>query len=152
MIYSHVQKATGVVVVILIPFLVVGVSVAPIVRHSHAPLPGYFWPVLIGSLSIALLSLISFSRMRVEIRHGTITWGFGVGIPRFTLPMSEVASARVVRNPWIYGLGIHFIPRGTLYNVWGTAAVEITRRSGRVIRLGTDEPDMLLAAILAGRR
>lgn len=34
-----------------------------------------------------------------------------------------------------------------MYNVAGYDAVELELRSGRVFRIGTDEPDALLAAI-----
>jgi hypothetical protein len=113
------------------------------------PIVGFI--VLLLSIGIAAASIVVFSRMVVEIRDGVIRWAFGVGFPRYSLPLSEVQSAAVVTSSWIFGVGIHFIPRGILYNVWGRKAVEITKTNGRRIRLGTDEPEALLAAILANK-
>jgi hypothetical protein len=39
----------------------------------------------------------------------------------------------------------------TLYNVSGRKAVEVTRLSGKRVRIGTDEPDALLAAPTSAR-
>ena len=32
------------------------------------------------------------------------------------------------------------MPNGWMYNVWGFESVELELRSGRVFRIGTDEP------------
>jgi hypothetical protein len=52
-----------------------------------------------------------------------------------------------VRNPWYYGWGIRFISNGMVYNVSGFDAVEIALADGRRVRLGTDEPDAVIAAL-----
>jgi ABC-type polysaccharide/polyol phosphate export permease len=48
-------------------------------------------------------------------------------------------------NPWYYGWGIHFIPGGVLYNASGLSAIELQLTNGRVVRIGTDEPEALAA-------
>jgi hypothetical protein len=93
-----------------------------------------------------------FSSLHVAIDDGALRWYFGRGVPKFSIPLHDIQSARVVKNPWIYGLGIHFTPSGWLYNVSRRTAVEVTRLSGKRVRIGTDEPDALLAAITSGRR
>ena len=52
-----------------------------------------------------------------------------------------------MRNKWWYGWGLRWIPGGSMYNVWGFDAVELELRSGKVFRIGSDEPDALLAAL-----
>ena len=44
---------------------------------------------------------------------------------------------------------MRIIPRGRLYNVGGVDAVELEMDNGRVVRVGTDQPDALLAAVNA---
>jgi len=39
------------------------------------------------------------------------------------------------------------ISGGWMYNVWGLDAVELNLTSGKVFRIGTDEPAELLAAV-----
>jgi hypothetical protein len=63
------------------------------------------------------------------------------------LPLAEARSAQAVRNYWWYGFGIWWIPRGTVWTVWGFDAVEVGINSGRRFRIGTDEPEALLAAL-----
>ena len=59
----------------------------------------------------------------------------------------DIVSADVVRNPIIYGWGMHMIPRGWVYNVSGRSAVEVNLKDGTRLRLGTDEPEALVRAI-----
>jgi hypothetical protein len=96
--------------------------------------------------------MLVFSRLTITIDDERIAWSFGAGWPKFDLPLSEVQSVKAVKNSVFYGYGIRVVPRGMLYNVSGRDAVEITRHDGKVIRLGTDQPDQLLAAIDGARR
>lgn len=45
------------------------------------------------------------------------------------------------------GFGIWWIPRGTVWTVWGFDAIQLELSSGRVFRIGTDEPEALLATL-----
>ena len=60
---------------------------------------------------------------------------------------ARATAARIVRNSWWYGFGIRWFPGGTLWNVWGLDAVEFDLVKGRKLRIGTDEPEQLLAAL-----
>lgn len=96
-----------------------------------------------------------FSTLTVEVDEERLAFAFGPGVLRKTVPIVEIESAGVVVNPWWYGWGIRLTPEGWLYNVSGLLAVEIRRTDGSRFRLGSDEPDALLAAIeeaLARRR
>jgi hypothetical protein len=149
--YRHTQSGAMTAIAAVVVLALVAAFVIPTAIRSHPPTPPYVWLVVAGSLGIAVLSVLTFSRMHIEIRDQGLSWQFGSGFPRFSLPLSEVASARIVRNPWFYGLGIHFTPQGWLYNVSGRSAVEIIKSNGGRFRLGTNEPDALLAAITSSR-
>ena len=102
------------------------------------------------SLAIAIaLPVIGavFATLTVEVDERRLAFAFGPGILRRSIPIAEIESATVVHNPWWYGWGIRITPHGLLYNVSGTAAVEIRRADGSRVRIGSDEPDALLAAI-----
>jgi hypothetical protein len=146
--YAHVQQAPR--IVFGIPIVVFAVALA-MLAAARTPVAWGTWPIVLLSIGIAAASIFVFSRMVVEVRDGVVRWTFGFGFPRYSLPLSDIQSAAVVKNSWLFGVGIHFIPRGILYNVWGRKAVEITKTNGRRIRLGTDEPEALLAAILANK-
>jgi hypothetical protein len=81
------------------------------------------------------------------VREGTVEILFGLGLVRKHVLLDEFTSVRVVRNKWYYGWGIRLIPNGWLLNVSGLDAVELVRRNGRVLRIGTDEPAPLERAI-----
>jgi len=97
-------------------------------------------------LGIGVLVLI-FSRLTVQLTATAVEASFGRGWPKKVIDLASVSSASTVRNQWWYGLGIRKIPNGWMYNVWGLDAVELILPDGKAFRIGTDEPDRLLAAI-----
>ena len=145
--YRHTQSGAKPAIVVAVVMAIVAVLVVPAVMRAQPQPPLYVWLVIAGSFGIALISTLTFSRMTIDVSDRRLSWWFGSGFPRFSLPLSEITSTRIVRNPWYYGLGIHITPQGWLYNVAGRSAVEITKSNGGRIRLGTNEPDVLLAAI-----
>jgi len=106
-------------------------------------------PPLIALVVAAVLAfaIILFVTLTVVVRQGAVEIRFGPGVLRKRFPLSEFTSVRVVRNKWYYGWGIRLIPGGWLYNVSGLDAVELVRKNGRVLRIGTDEPVELERAI-----
>jgi hypothetical protein len=146
--YDHTQH--GSLVLVIIPIAVIVVAVAG-VRLSGASVTPYVWASLLLAVGVVTASMLVFSRLRIQVRDGMIRWSFGWGFPGFSLPLDDVQTAAPIMNSWIFGLGIHLVPGGTLYNVWGRHAVEITRMNGRRIRLGTDEPEVLATAIMTNR-
>ena len=81
----------------------------------------------------------------------TIEVAFRLGRPHRSIPLSDVLRAETVRNKWWYGWGIRWFPGGTLWNVWGLDAVHLDLAGSRSFRIGTDDPEGLLAAIVATR-
>ena len=96
---------------------------------------------------------VGFGRLTVEVRDGALQVSFTLGWPRWRWSLHEIASAREVRNSWLAGWGLHWVPGFPGYwviNVSGFAAVELRLRNGRRYRVGTDDPDGLLAALRQG--
>jgi len=93
--------------------------------------------------------LLLFGSLTVTIGGGEVSARFGIGLIRKTIPLSEVRSVGVVKNPWLLGWGIRFFPGGTLYNVSGLHAVELRMVDGRAYRIGSDQPHALEAALRA---
>ncbi len=105
-------------------------------------------PVTIIVVVLLLISAVIFSSFTVEISDGELRFHFGPGFWRKRFALADVASADVTRSSWWEGWGIRITPRGMLYNVTGTDAVEIKLRSGQRFRIGTDEPEVLAQALL----
>jgi hypothetical protein len=96
---------------------------------------------------VLLISAVLFASLTVEVGDGELRFYFGPGFWRKRFPLTDIAAADVTRSSWWEGWGIRITPRGMLYNVSGTSAVEITLRSGKGFRIGTDEPEALEQAI-----
>ncbi len=88
-----------------------------------------------------------FSSMTVTIEDDLLTVRFGLGIFRKRLILSAIESCEIVENPWYYGWGVRRIPGGWLFAVSGREAVEVIMKSGKRYRIGSDEPEVLAAAI-----
>ena len=99
-----------------------------------------------------VVGLLLFHALTVEVARGYLRLRFGVGVIRKRFRVRKIEAAETVRNRWWYGWGIKLTPHGWLFNVSGYDAVQIRLRNGRQYRIGTDEPDRLLAAIEAAMR
>ncbi len=107
-----------------------------------------FSPVVLGVSSAALLvTLVLFYCLTIEVNESSISWYFGPGFWRKTLPLEQIEDCQKVTSPWWWGFGIRAFGSGWLYCVSGLMGVELTLKSGAKIRLGTDEPNFLNAAI-----
>lgn len=98
-------------------------------------------------ITILLVIASLFHSLTVRVSQNEISLSFGVGLIQKAFLTDEVESATAVRNRWYYGLGIKKIPGGWLFNVSGLDAVELRMRNGKLYRIGTDQPEELLAAI-----
>lgn len=103
--------------------------------------------LLVGALVVLLI--VVFHALTIRVDGEAISWWFGPGVFRRSIPLAVIADAAAVRNRWWYGWGIRYTSHGWLYNVDGLDAVEIVRRDGKTFRLGTDEPAALASAVLA---
>lgn len=134
-LYRHTQ--TGVMMLaFIVPMIGLGVW---LVYQSDAGGAA----VIVGGV----LLLLIFSTLTTTVTADRIGLAFGIGLVRRTIDLHQVADVAVVHNPWYYGWGIRYTPRGWLWNVSGRRGVELSYRNGRHFRIGSDEPDALAAAI-----
>jgi len=124
-------------------FGVVGLAWRVVVRDD---LGGGFWLFQAAMLLVAATGVVG-ARLTVVVDARAVTASFGWGWPSRTIDRAEIESAAQVRNSWWHGWGIRKVSRGWMYNNAGRDAVELSLRSGRVFRIGTDQPVELLAAI-----
>lgn len=125
-------------------FFVVEIVVITIARDDLGAI-GILAVVL--AVTLIVLIIVIASVMRVTVTADAIVVAFGRGWPKKRIDRSDVLAHRPVRNSWILGWGIRWFPGGTMWNVWGLDAVELELRSGRRFRIGTDDPDALVAAL-----
>ena len=138
--YRHTQWAT---VLLAVFGSVAGVLVLLFALDpAFLPIPGMAVVVVIVAASLFCCLTVSVSHERLSLR-------FGIGLIKKSFSIGDVRSVEVVRNRWYYGWGIRYTPHGWLFNVSGLDAVEIALGNGRKYRIGTDEPQALLAAIRA---
>jgi len=136
--YEHTQRGT----------LIIGaVSAAIVLILTISVFAGFVWVTgVVVAILIFLLAIMS--TLTVSVGSDRLRMHFGpVGLVRKEWLLSEIVSATDVTNAWYFGWGIRWTPGGPLYNVSGFKAVEVLLVSGKRFRIGTDEPDALIAAI-----
>lgn len=109
-----------------------------------------FEPYTLIFLILLAVLLALLSTLTVRVGGGAITVQFGVGIIRKRIQLSDVETYAKVRNPWYYGLGIRYTPRGWLYNIYGLSAIELLMKNGRTCRIGTNDPEGFAQALQEG--
>jgi hypothetical protein len=132
--YSHTQL--GWVVLLSVVGAIVAVL---LIAFFTRELPVVAFVVLI----FLVLALASFTTLTVRVDRNRLRISFGPGLVEKSFVLGEVASCRIVTNPWYYGWGVRIIPGGWLFNVSGFRAVEIQMKNGKMYRIGSDEPEKL---------
>lgn len=135
--YKHTQ--IGYVVIVF--FAVAAAIIIPSLATSERTL------LIIPVVAAIAVLLALFSTLTVEVTDRELRFRFGIGLFRRSVPLNDIASWAETRNSWLYGWGLRLTYRGWLYNVSGVHAVEITLRTGKKFRLGTDEPQELSRAL-----
>jgi len=147
--YSHTQRSAAAIFVFSLAALIpVGLLLGGALRGADA---GARITVLAAAL-VMLVSAVTLSSLTIAVRDGQLSWWFGPGIVKKTVPLSTIISAEPTTTSMINGWGIHFTGRGWLYNVAGRQAVLITQQDGKRFLVGTDEPDVLARVIMTGAR
>lgn len=141
--YEHHQHSTWmywVAIVVLALFVLIDRSV-----------PSAGLGLAIGSVAIAV-SMAVCSRLTTRVDSDAVSWAFGWGWPGGSIPLAEIASVEGTETNLLEGWGIHWtIWHGWLWNAGGFQAVEMTKRNGSRVTIGTDDPQGLYEAIVAHR-
>jgi hypothetical protein len=135
MAYEHRQWAP------LNVLLLIGVAV--VVSYAGARTG----PVYLLALVVLFIGA-AFARLTTRVDRDAISWSFTFGSPAGGVAYSDLDHAEVTKTNVFEGFGIHWTMwHGWLWNVWGFRAVELFRRDGRRVTIGTDDPQGLFAAI-----
>ena len=97
--------------------------------------------------SVTLLLLLGFAALSVVVTRDVLIARFGIGLVRRTIALDDIVEAGVARTHWSEGWGIHWTRRGMLYNVAGFDVVEVARRHGRPMRIGSDDAARLASTL-----
>ena len=106
-----------------------------------------FSPIAVFGLILMFIVLGLFATLKVNVDDQMIQLRFGWGAIRKGFRLNEIENYRVVKNPWYYGWGIKLTPRGWLFNISGSAAIELQMKNGKRFRIGTDDPEGLAKAV-----
>lgn len=98
-------------------------------------------------MAIMAVVLVLFATLTVEIDEEFLKIRFGIGLIQKKFDLCKIQSCSIVKIRWYDGWGIHWTPRGWLYNVSGFDAVEIIMENGKKYLIGTDVPDELEKAV-----
>ena len=109
-------------------------------------------PSAILMLGVYLFGLLMFYSFTVEVSEEKLKFWFGIGVVQKTIALSEIQSTKEVKNPWYYFWGVKSIPGGWFYAIAPGTAVEIELSDGKIIQLGTNQPEELNQAIETARR
>jgi hypothetical protein len=135
--YQHKQFGTATVLICIAVAVLLGIAVG--VRGAP-------WPALIAVAVLALIAWL-FSSLTITVNASEVSWSFGPGFWRSEIARNTIQSVAIVQNHWWNGFGIRMRPGWRLYNVSGFDAVELRLQSGDIVRLGTDDPQGLEAAL-----
>ena len=130
-----------------IGYLLLVLYSAVILFISYLNIVTGFSPFALAGLIIMLIAIGLFATLTVAVDEQMIKLQFGLGVIRKVFLLKDIEAYRVVENPWYYGWGIRFTPRGWLFNVSGFSAIELQMKSGKRYRIGTDDPEGLAQAV-----
>jgi hypothetical protein len=137
--YQHTQPGT----VMLVALTALAVFFAFMIYAL--PSPGR-WGALAAVFGLLLLAWL-FSSLTVSVGENDLQWRFGPGLLSYRMALADIAGVSIVRNSMLNGLGIRMRPGFRLYTVSGLDAVELHLTSGKICRIGTDDPSGLAAAL-----
>ncbi|MDP2709384.1 MAG: hypothetical protein Q8O93_05095 [bacterium] len=146
--YKHTQ--IGYLMIIVTLAVLALFAWAQITARAEPPSVDSGTNLLVTAVMVLILFILaSFTALTTSIDEKYLQIKFGYGIFRKKFLLSEIASAKQVKNHWYFGWGIRFWfwPRMWIYNVSGFEAVEIVMRNGKIYRIGTDVPSELETVI-----
>ena len=135
----------GTFTVIIMSVLLIVFAILLINHGFSAESETYLYEILVFT---SLTCLLLFYKLTIIVDNEAISFKLGIGLLGKSYEISEIKSCRPVKNLWIYGVGIHKLPNGWLYNVSGLKAIELRfKDSTRVVRIGTDNPNEIAGVI-----
>src|SRR5262245_22513770 len=140
-LYRHRQFSLYVVV----SFGLTSILLCGIFWLTH--LQPYTSMIFAGALALAAVVHFLVSALTVEVSERELTWSFRLGTWRKHIARADIAGVNRVRLPWWYGIGVKYTPRGWAYLVAPGDAIQVALTNGKLVCIGTDDPDGLAAAL-----
>lgn len=142
--YRHSQLFTMLWLVLLLTALVISLL-------SLNQRDGGAFAALAFTWGVCAVALAGLGRMTIELRGEALHWSFGyLGWPRWHLALGEIAQIDSGRASAWRGAGIKGLGKDRLFNVsMGGPALRLTLRDGRIVTLGTPEPERLAGLLRA---
>ena len=112
---------------------------------------GIFFGNMVASVAcvaagaFTLLLALCFTWLEISEESEELLVRFGpVSLFQKRLSYESIRGVKLDKSLFIEGWGIHFGPRGWIWNIWGRDVIDLELDGGR-LRLGTDDPGGLLA-------
>jgi lipid-A-disaccharide synthase-like uncharacterized protein len=137
-------KQIGWVIIILVMLVMIGqLILVMILEDNDQEVKPYIY------LTIAVFGalLLLFYRLEIVIDQTEIRISFGIGLIKKKIALGEIEQTEAVRNTFWYGWGIRLTPHGWMWNIAGYDAVQLTLKSGKKFRIGTDNAQLLKSEI-----
>ncbi len=131
-----------------IPILVTVVAVLPqLVLTSRVKTPLISQLAVVIAPIIVFIVVFAFGKMTTLIADGKIrlTWRFGFPTKEILISEIEAVETREISNWW--GSGIKGTRKGMMWRAWGKTVVAILHNNGKIIFVGSDNPEELARAI-----
>ena len=97
--------------------------------------------------SLTLLLAFCFAWLEISGESEELLVRFGpVSLFQKRVRYDSIRGVKLDKSLLIEGWGIHLGPRGWIWNIWGRDVIDLELDGGR-LRLGTDDPEGLLAHI-----
>jgi hypothetical protein len=131
-------------VAVMLPILIFLVIML-IIAGLNDPVPAI---VIIFVIITLIACLLIFYKLTIDIDDTHVAFKLGIGLVKKKYALKDIAACTPVKNSVLYGIGIHLISDGWLYNVSGLYALELTFKNKKSkVRIGTDKPEEVAETI-----
>jgi hypothetical protein len=133
--YRHVQR--GIIRPILLVSAAACAGAAWLLRDTPA-----LW-IDVAAAVVLLLASFAFGTLTVEDEGRALAVRFGpLPLFRKRIPYASIARVERMRSAFLFGWGIHYTPKGWLWNIGGFDCVAIGQ-GAKTTLVGTDDPEGL---------
>jgi hypothetical protein len=105
------------------------------------------YQVVVLVLGLFFSIFLLFYALHIKISNSRLEIRFGIGLIKWTYTLDQISAATVVKNPWYYFWGIKSIRGGWFIAANPGTAVQLNFADGRIIRLGSFQPEALKKAL-----
>lgn len=150
--YRHTQPGTlmrvvlGLGLLIVLVFLLWGFRVGQIPGTKSEETAVAIVTIAVAAL-LMMAALLLFHNLTVMVDETSVRFKFGIGLVGRKISFDQIESCQTVTNSWLWGWSVRRIPGGWLYNVSDLRAIELKLKKKGIVRIGTDEPEVLAAVV-----